>query len=67
MALLFVTDSRRLTGASLVLPVPGAILEVTAPTELKTKLRVHWRHLVKKLLVRVGWGDSLVSHRHVSL
>ena len=63
MALLFVTDSRRLTGASLVLPVPGAILEVTAPTELKTKLRVHWRHLVKKLLVRVGWGDSLVISR----
>lgn len=63
MALPFVTDSRRLTGASLVLPVPGAILEVTAPTELKTKLRVYWRHLVKKLLVRVGWGDSLVISR----
>ncbi len=63
MALPYVTDSRRLTGASLVLPVPGAILEVTAPPELKTKLRVHWRQIVKKLLARVGWADSLVISR----
>jgi cyanophycin synthetase len=63
MTLPFVTDSRRLTGASLVLPVPGAILEVTAPVELKTKLRVYWRHLVKKLLLRVGWSDALVITR----
>jgi cyanophycin synthetase len=63
MPLPYVSDSRRLTGASLFLPVPGAILEVAAPTEIKTKLRVYWRHWVKKLLQRIGWSDALVVTR----
>lgn len=63
MALSYVLDSRRLTGASLVLSEPGAILEVAAPAELKTKLRVYWRHWVKKMLARLGWHDSEVVTR----
>ena len=63
MSLPYVSDSRRLTGASLVLPVPGAILEVAAPPELKTKLRVLWRHSVKRLLTRIGWHHELVVTR----
>ena len=63
MALAYVLDSRRLTGASLVLATPGAILEVAAPTELKTKLRVYWRHWVKKMLSRLEWHDSEIVTR----
>lgn len=63
MALPYVLDSRRLTGASLVLSEPGAILEVAAPTELKTKLRVYWRHWVKKMLSRLAWHESEVVTR----
>ena len=63
MALPFVTDSRRLTGASLVLGVPGAILEVTAPTQHRTKLRVLWRNYARKLLDRIGWEREQVVTR----
>jgi cyanophycin synthetase len=63
MALPYVSDSRRLTGASLVLPVPGAILEVAAPAEHKTKLRVYWRTIVRKLLNSMGWGNAQIEAR----
>lgn len=63
MALPFVTDSRRLTGASLVLGVPGAILEVTAPTQHRVKLRVLWRNYARKLLDRIGWEREQVVTR----
>ncbi len=63
MALPFVTDSRRLTGASLVLGVPGAILEVCAPTQHRTKLRVLWRNYARKLLDRIGWEREQVVTR----
>lgn len=62
MALPFVSDSRRLTGASLVLDVPGAILEVCAPTAHRTKLRVLWRGYARKLMDRIGWqAEQLVT------
>jgi cyanophycin synthetase len=63
MSLPFVSDSRRLTGASMVLPVPGAILEVAAPIEHKIKLRVLWRNYARKLLDRIGWERESVITR----
>jgi cyanophycin synthetase len=60
MALDYVLDSRRLTGASMVLAVPGAILEVAPPQALKTKLRVRWRHIMQQLLSDLGWASETI-------
>jgi cyanophycin synthetase len=60
VALTYVLDSRRLTGASMVLALPGAILEVAPPQALKTKLRVRWRHVMQQFLNDLGWSKETI-------
>jgi cyanophycin synthetase len=51
----------------MVLPSAGAILEVQAPTESKTKLRVRWRHAVQQLLLDIGWSNEVIVTRDQGL
>jgi cyanophycin synthetase len=65
MAIAYVLDSRRLTGASMLLDRPGAILEVAPPASIKTLARVHWRRLVRKLMNNLGWaGEAIADADH---
>jgi cyanophycin synthetase len=63
MALAYVLDSRRLSGRSLLLDAPGAILEVAAPSSRKSALLRDWRAAAKSLLTDLGWPCHQVVAR----
>ena len=55
-----VTDSRRLTGPSLLLDRPGAILEVRLDEAVRDRALTAWRAAARRLLQDVGWpGETL--------
>lgn len=56
-------DSRRLTGASLLLSRPGAILETRLPPERKRRLMRRWSTWVNQLYADLGWFDQEVATR----
>jgi len=58
-----VLDSRRLTGPSLLLDVPGAILDVALDGIEADDARVAWRAALAPLLSGVGWDSSFVTAR----
>jgi len=59
-----VLDSRRLTGPSLLLDGPGAVLDVRLDERDCDRAIVAWRNAAQNLLGEVGWsGESLVSRR----
>jgi cyanophycin synthetase len=60
---LTVADSRRLTGPSLLLDGPGAILEVHLDEARAERAVVAWRETVRRLLDAVGWRDAQVAVR----
>ena len=61
---LTVTDSRRLTGPSLVLDRPGAVLEIHLDEALVERAVALWRDAARALLTAVGWaGESLAVRR----
>lgn len=57
------TDSRRLTGPSLLLDRPGAAAEVSVPDDVKARAIALWTAHVRSLLEAVGWGDECVATR----
>jgi len=65
VALPYVTDSRRLTGANLFHESAGAVLEVRAPPLLEKRLVTHWRKAARVLLDELGWTEQqTVVRRH---
>ena len=59
-----VTDSRRLTGPSLVLDRPGAVLEIHLDDAAAERAVELWRDAARRLLGEVGWaGESLAVRR----
>jgi cyanophycin synthetase len=63
MALPFVTDSRRMTGANLFHDSPGAVLEVRVPAELERVLVMRWRKAARGLLDSLGWTQQQTAVR----
>jgi UDP-N-acetylmuramyl tripeptide synthase len=56
-------DSRRLTGASMLLSRPGAILETRLPEARKRRLMRRWAEYVEHLYAGLGWLDEELVHR----
>lgn len=55
-------DSRRLTGASMLLSRPGAMLETRLPPERKRRLMRRWFSWVERLYADLGWaGEEVVT------
>jgi UDP-N-acetylmuramyl tripeptide synthase len=63
MGLPHVRDSRRLTGASLLLDAPGAVLEVEPPPATAAVLLRRWKREATLLARLLGWRDSAVVAR----
>jgi UDP-N-acetylmuramyl tripeptide synthase len=60
---LTVADSRRLTGPSLLLDRPGAIMEVHLDDAARERAIGAWRTEVRRLLEAVGWGGETIASR----
>src|SRR5262249_1111663 len=57
-----VADSRRLTGSSLLLDAPGAILDIHLDDAIRDRAIAAWHLAGRRLLDRVGWsGQRLVA------
>lgn len=59
-----VLDSRRLTGPSLLLNRPGAILDIGLDDPEADRTAATWRKAAGRLLVAVGWTDQELACRH---
>ena len=55
-----IDDSRRLTGPSLLLDRPGAILEIACPADATDGLIAAWREEAARMLEAVGWDRCMV-------
>jgi cyanophycin synthetase len=55
--------SRRLTGPSLLLDTPGAVLEASCPLGREDELIARWRAQVQIMLEAVGWRDAAIAVR----
>ncbi len=60
---MILADSRRLTGPSLLLDRPGAILEVRLDDEVRDPAVAAWRDAARRLLDAVGWNDQRLATR----
>jgi len=58
-----IQDSRRLTGPSLLLARPGAILDVACPEEDLPDLIRRWEEEVRRALGAVGWAEEELATR----
>ena len=56
-------DSRRLTGPSLLLDGPGAVLEAICPIGREDALIDSWRVQVRTMLGAVGWPEATIASR----
>ena len=56
--LLYMEDSRRLTGPGLLWEKPGAIVEVVARKCSLTAVETLWQHHARLVLDAVGWPDE---------
>ena len=57
-----VLDSRRLTGPSLLLDTPGAVLDIALESQLTSRAWAAWEKAARTLLAGVGWkGERLVA------
>ena len=56
-------DSRRLTGPSLLLDRPGAVLEVSLAPEEADAAVAAWTAQVRRMLDAVGWGGEEIAVR----
>jgi UDP-N-acetylmuramyl tripeptide synthase len=61
-----VIDSRRLTGPSLLLDAPGAILDVQLDERVRDRAIALWRAAATRLLEQVGWPDQHLVTRGFS-
>ncbi|HVQ46040.1 MAG TPA: hypothetical protein VMS62_04365, partial [Gemmatimonadales bacterium] len=63
---MLVLDSRRLTGPSLLLDRPGAVLEARVePSQVKAAIAA-WEKAARQLLQAVGWPDQQLASRSFS-
>ncbi len=58
-----VLDSRRLTGPSLLLDRPGAILDVATGDASHAAVEAAWRERVRAMLDALDWSDSWLASR----
>jgi UDP-N-acetylmuramyl tripeptide synthase len=58
-----VIDSRRLTGPSLLLDAPGAILDVHLDERVRDRAIAAWRRAAERLLDAVGWPGQRLATR----
>jgi len=58
-----VADSRRLTGSSLLLDAPGAILDIHIDDAIRDQAIAAWRVAAKRLLDLVGWPGQRLAAR----
>jgi cyanophycin synthetase len=59
-----IIDSRRLTGPSLLLDAPGAILDVQLDERVRDGALAAWRGAAARMLEQVGWpGQQLATRR----
>jgi len=58
-----VADSRRLTGSSLLLDAPGAILDIHIDDAIRDQAIAAWRVAAKRLLDLVGWPGQRLATR----
>lgn len=58
-----IADSRRLTGPSLLLGGPGAVLELELEGESPAEVVEIWSKRVTQILEAVGWADATLAHR----
>jgi UDP-N-acetylmuramyl tripeptide synthase len=58
-----VADSRRLTGPSLLLDAPGAILDVHLDHSIRDRAVAAWRTSAERLLDAVGWPGQQLATR----
>ena len=63
MRLATVADSRRLTGPSLLLDGPGAVLDVRVEDADRDRAVAAWRASVRRLLDAVGWRKATLAVR----
>ncbi|HET8833342.1 MAG TPA: Mur ligase family protein [Gemmatimonadales bacterium] len=61
-----VIDSRRLTGPSLLLDAPGAILDVQLDERVRDRAIALWRAAATRLLEQVGWPEQHLATRGFS-
>lgn len=61
-----VIDSRRLTGPSLLLDAPGAILDVQLDERVRDRAIALWRAAATRLLEQVGWPEQYLATRGFS-
>jgi UDP-N-acetylmuramyl tripeptide synthase len=61
-----VIDSRRLTGPSLLLDAPGAILDLQLDERVRDRAIALWRAAATRLLEQVGWPDQHLVTRGFS-
>jgi UDP-N-acetylmuramyl tripeptide synthase len=61
-----VIDSRRLTGPSLLLDAPGAILDLQLDERVRDRAIALWRAAATRLLEQVGWPDQHLATRGFS-
>ncbi|MEA2714781.1 MAG: cyanophycin synthetase, partial [Gemmatimonadales bacterium] len=59
-----VLDSRRLTGPSLLLDRPGAILDISLKDSDTDRAAPAWRRAAARLLQAVGWPGEELACRH---
>lgn len=58
-----IADSRRLTGPSLLLDVPGAVLDVeTGDADIGVVIAA-WRSALERMLPAVGWSNAVIASR----
>jgi cyanophycin synthetase len=57
MSIPYLIDSRRLTGRTILLDGPGAVIETQPPPEIRTHLGARWRREVRRFSVALGWGE----------
>ncbi|HUR94319.1 MAG TPA: Mur ligase family protein [Gemmatimonadales bacterium] len=58
-----VLDSRRLTGPTILLDRPGAVLDVLLTDSNRERAVAAWRTCVARMLDAVGWGDATLAVR----
>jgi len=56
-------DSRRLTGASLFLGGPGAVIDVTVDEEDRGVLVAAWEHHARRLVADLAWAENEFTAR----
>ena len=58
MTVPYLTDTRRLTGRTILLDGPGAVIETQPPPQMRTHLGARWRREVRRFTVALGWGET---------